>query len=524
VSEAQLKFFKENGYVVLPNVVDNKRCEDFVDELWGVLEAVPRVKGMEIKRPHDPHGEVSASWLKQAKARWVPHAQFGAPCEPPMFHLNTMWQVRQDPRLYDFYKKLLGRSDLWVGINRPIIRLPGQGQAELCHWDQDPFFWDNDGDAATGGLHSIVAFSDTTVALSSVPTFTQEFTDQFRKQYGHLRKPKPQAKIQVKAPDPMYLMEEKNWQEIPVPKGSVIIWSAKLLHSAAVNRSKRIRYGMYLGYRPAGSRPNMSNTDLALDELQDRLRSYRTGCMPFRYPSGDPTHYMPARWLNFPKIAAAYQRRLPEPQASQTRVIASGLNKGRRVPALYEPDPQGYQPPVLTPLGRKLLGLDQWTEADLQAGAGAGVGAGAGAGVGVGAGAGVGIGVGVGAGAGVGALKRDREEPLDQAQEPAAQSQTSSEEHKAPKKKKTKRRKTQWQEPVCVIDLSAEESSSASIPASADAASKCVLCLDKEKVMALVPCGHIVFCVSCAPSDRLAQLETCPLCRTEVNGVLRVYV
>lgn len=46
----------------------------------------------------------------------------------------------------------------------------------------------------------------------------------------------------------------------------------------------------------------------------------------------------------------------------------------------------------------------------------------------------------------------------------------------------------------------------------------CVICMDKLRCMALVPCGHAVFCATCAPS-----LQTCPICRKKVDMHLALY-
>ena len=47
----------------------------------------------------------------------------------------------------------------------------------------------------------------------------------------------------------------------------------------------------------------------------------------------------------------------------------------------------------------------------------------------------------------------------------------------------------------------------------------CALCLTEEKSLALIPCGHVATCVSCGHS-----LRTCPICRTEINAFVRVYL
>ncbi len=46
----------------------------------------------------------------------------------------------------------------------------------------------------------------------------------------------------------------------------------------------------------------------------------------------------------------------------------------------------------------------------------------------------------------------------------------------------------------------------------------CVLCLDEEKRLALLPCGHFATCVPCGHS-----LQSCPICRQNIEAFFRIY-
>jgi len=47
----------------------------------------------------------------------------------------------------------------------------------------------------------------------------------------------------------------------------------------------------------------------------------------------------------------------------------------------------------------------------------------------------------------------------------------------------------------------------------------CVICMQEEKGLACIPCGHLATCVPCGHS-----LRSCPLCRREIEAFVRVYV
>ena len=54
----------------------------------------------------------------------------------------------------------------------------------------------------------------------------------------------------------------------------------------------------------------------------------------------------------------------------------------------------------------------------------------------------------------------------------------------------------------------------------------CVVCLDRTRSHALVPCGHVCVCARCC-EDLVADLDEtrrcCPMCRTTIESTLRVY-
>ncbi|CAF1154780.1 unnamed protein product [Rotaria sordida] len=47
----------------------------------------------------------------------------------------------------------------------------------------------------------------------------------------------------------------------------------------------------------------------------------------------------------------------------------------------------------------------------------------------------------------------------------------------------------------------------------------CALCMNEEKRIACIPCGHFATCVSCGHS-----LRSCPICRREIEAFVRIYI
>jgi hypothetical protein len=46
----------------------------------------------------------------------------------------------------------------------------------------------------------------------------------------------------------------------------------------------------------------------------------------------------------------------------------------------------------------------------------------------------------------------------------------------------------------------------------------CVVCMERTRVLALDPCGHLCTCDECAK-----QLSKCPICNKPIKSTLRVY-
>jgi hypothetical protein len=48
---------------------------------------------------------------------------------------------------------------------------------------------------------------------------------------------------------------------------------------------------------------------------------------------------------------------------------------------------------------------------------------------------------------------------------------------------------------------------------------ECTICNSAKAIYAIIPCGHRVLCGDC----RSAQLKTCPICRTQIEKILRIF-
>lgn len=52
---------------------------------------------------------------------------------------------------------------------------------------------------------------------------------------------------------------------------------------------------------------------------------------------------------------------------------------------------------------------------------------------------------------------------------------------------------------------------------------ECLVCLAEPSTMALVPCGHVIFCTQCAVDIRNHGIVVCPVCRVKFTSTMRIY-
>ena len=293
---------------------------------------------------------------REAFARdWCMHRGFGACCNPAVFHLASAWKIRE--ALYPLARALTLTDELWVCVNRPIQKLPCEGEAEFLHWDLDPF-------APTTQSHEIQSqrqicgkFACTPsrfvcVAGTHTPEFMRTFGDLYAPLYTNARPNAAKFALDPETHDPLALFEKQ--RVYTVPQGCVVFWHPSLLHGQTKTPpTDPIEFGLYVGYFPAGSRQEYQDA-CGTTELDDRIGSYTEGRAPKLWPSFDPVHYYPKRWQNFPKPLEAQIARRVEGHASvTTRVTKSGKTVPHLVPV---PDPL-HVPPPLSLVGKRLLGL-----------------------------------------------------------------------------------------------------------------------------------------------------------------------
>jgi Phytanoyl-CoA dioxygenase (PhyH) len=215
LTDAELEFWEENGYVVVHDAVSPANCQAAAQAIYDFLAIDPL-------QPDTWYSGTLGPTI------WV-----------PLLHHPALWANRNSPRIHGAFTQLWQRPDLWVNVDqagfnppeRPGWKFPGPH----LHWDVSlvqpvPF-----------GVQGILYLTDTAAdqgAFTCVPGFHRIIEDWLNALPAGAN---PRAQ------------DLSSWNAIPIAgrAGDLIIWHQALPHGASPNRSARPRVVQYLMMRPS---------------------------------------------------------------------------------------------------------------------------------------------------------------------------------------------------------------------------------------------------------------------------------
>jgi hypothetical protein len=279
LTESDLRFFDNNGYVVVKDAVPQENLDAAVAAIFDYLEM----------EPDNPE-----TWYD---ARRRGHAIVH------MHQHHAMWDNRQHPRVYGAFADILGNDKLWVSMDRAGMK-PPISEAHPEYDDRGFVHWDMDTSKPWGDqlfVQGVLALTDTTEEMGGfccVPGFHKNLR-QWIDEQPEERNPR--------APDLSRLPDGMRVTPIPMQAGDLVIWNRLLAHGNGRNEGTRPRLAQYITFYSS------SNNEEA---RQERVACWREQ----RSPKG-------------------WEKDIPE------------LFRGRETK---------YTVAELTPLGRKILGVDLW--------------------------------------------------------------------------------------------------------------------------------------------------------------------
>jgi len=265
------------GYVIVHNALPEENLKATIDDIWGHTGA----------DPNDPE-----TWYRRDIIRPVGMVE--------MYHYQSMWNNRQNPRVYDIFRAVHGTDELAVSIDRVGLKPPDNpahpeyDHKGMIHWDTDMTRYPN----IPFHVQGVLALTDTEPDMGGFQCIPETYQrlDEFLK---------TQTREKIESRNPDYTGYSVTHPRLAA--GDLLIWTSLLLHGNGHNTSNTVRLCQYVSMNPAA---NMTQ-----ETRQARIQCWQDNTHPqTRAFPGDP-------------------RRIEE---------------------------QRSEPAELTDLGRKLLGLDPW--------------------------------------------------------------------------------------------------------------------------------------------------------------------
>jgi len=275
-------------------VISDSDCKQCILDVWSLIESVrPGLSRDDPSTWEYWPGVYSAGLISQALS-------------------NQSWQNRVNPELYDVFKNIIGRSDLWVsvdnwGLLRPTKNIPTkkmehedyrttvevdntipvvdkpewESRSRWLHWDLNPFYWTapdskgydyefqgdfisenngtkNNGERKLQGLVNVVDAREEDGGFLIVPGFQHHLKEWASQPHltGYQRSNADSYDfVYVPDNDPL----QNQFQKIPMRARSLLIWSSEMPHCNYSNSSNHFRIVQYIKMFPAN--PGAPGTD-----------------------------------------------------------------------------------------------------------------------------------------------------------------------------------------------------------------------------------------------------------------------
>ena len=254
LSETDLAFWEENGYVIVPNAVPQENLD-------AVIDLIHEFQGT---TPDDPAG-----WYDVPVGRGGDAIRSQAGMVEVYQH-QALWNNRQHPRVHGAFADILGTEKLWVSIDRANFNVPNPDYKGFIHWD-----WDSTERPIPLRVQGVLSLTDTSAdqgGFQCVPGMHRKLDAWVATQ---------PADRDPRRPD----LTGLDVKQIETKAGDLVIWHVALAHGNGQNRSDRPRLAQYILMSPAREDDE--------EERQERIRLWRERLHPQNHSAfpGDPRRW-----------------------------------------------------------------------------------------------------------------------------------------------------------------------------------------------------------------------------------------
>ena len=228
LSKEDWSFWQENGYVVIPNAVQQENLDRMVETIWQFLDMDP---------------DDSETWYKyKPYTRDDRSSPISGAGMVEMYQHQALWDNRQHPKIHQAFSEIWDDERLWVSIDRANMKPPARddrpewGHQGMIHWDVD-----TSEQPIRFGVQGVLYLTDTAEnqgGFQCVPGFNNTFEEWVKTQPEDRNPHQPDlADLQVKS--------------IAGKAGDLLIWHRLLAHGNGHNTSDKPRLAQYITMSPA---------------------------------------------------------------------------------------------------------------------------------------------------------------------------------------------------------------------------------------------------------------------------------
>lgn len=320
---------KENGFAIIPNVLNEQECIEMENGIWDYLEYLSSKHSNKINRND------SSSWTN-LKDFFPKHSMllqhFG------VGHTEISWKIRQNPKIVSIFAKLwnVDETELLTSFDGMSAHLQNKtGFYRGNNWphiDQLPIDYSDTSYQSWVTARDVNAGDATLYVLRNSHKYLKQFQEKFQNQVDG-------DWFQLESKHVDWYLSQPDCEEIVIkcPKGSMVFWDSKSVHHGIEalrdRKEHNFRFIIYLCYTPRHFadnvfdkktgcfKKNLKNRDIILKKRIKAFNECRT------------SSHKPHAIKLFPKIPRTYGANLPELPTFTTVDIK------------------------LTPLGKKLIGF-----------------------------------------------------------------------------------------------------------------------------------------------------------------------
>lgn len=302
---------RDNGVCVIPNVLDETEITNAIDNKWECL----RHFSMGRLKREDPSTWRDIFNYNPLHSMLLQHYQFG--------HHQYVWDIRQNPKVYNIFKTIWDDDDLLVSFDGVSIHMPhettNRGYFRKNIWlHSDQSYQRNDFECIQGmvTLYDVEEGDATLKVLEGSNKYHGEYA-QYRKKNGEECPREDWFRLED---DGLRFYKEKGCNEhnILAKAGSLILWDSRTIHQ---------------GVEPLRNRERANHRTVVYVCMTPRKRAKDKDIRKKQKAFNEMrmTSHWPHKIKLFPKLPRSYGKEMPEVNVSP--------------------------PPVLTDLGRRLAGF-----------------------------------------------------------------------------------------------------------------------------------------------------------------------